>query len=435
MGSHIQEIRHVQQSYEPSAYSSVREEPLSSLGKVAFISLWLLVFVIPWENVMIPGVGTVGLAVGTLASGIAILAIIEKGRLRSLTTGHVLMILFVMWAATSYLWTLDPDFTTKEVPVYLRLLLMVWLIWQLLPDAQHQIGLLQAYVFGTLVPSIDTIVRFMNHKEAAYLRYAGAGSNPDDLGLIMALSVPISYYLLIRSGRRKAWFYLAQLLLAGTSLLLSAARGGFLAVAVALTIVPLTAARLKWRQKMAILLTVALFISAAAMLVPANSWDRLSTIPNELRAGDLSGRRSIWAAGLEVFREHPFLGVGAGAYLPSVRHILVEPNVAHNTFLSVLVELGVIGLGIFCALLAFLLLSAKELPWLPKRVWLVCIAVWLVGVSTLSWEARKPTWLLFGLLLSQNASLSHKARRNHAPAVPLSSLVPNLSESSVSAVE
>jgi O-antigen ligase len=415
----LQEIRQLQQSHEPTGYSAVGEEPLSCLGKLAFISLWLLVFVIPWENVMIPAVGTIGLAVGMLASGVGVLAIIEKGRLRSLSAGHVLMALFVMWAAVSYLWSIDPEETLVVVPVYLRMLIMVFLIWQLAVDAGQQIRLLQAYVLGTLVPGIDTLYRLMSHNEAAYQRYAGAGSNPDDLGLIMALSIPIAYYFLLRSKGQIAWLYRVQLVLAGTTILLSAARGSVLAVAVALSIVPLTAARLKWSQKMAILLTAVLLISTALFLVPASSWDRLSTIPNELLAGGLSGRKSIWAAGLEVFREHPFFGVGAGAYLPSVRHILVVPNVAHNTFLSVLVELGVIGFGIFCALLGVLLLSAKELPWLPKRLWLVCLAAWLVGVSSLSWEMRKPTWLLFGLLLSQNASLNQKVRRyNYAPAAP-----------------
>jgi len=409
------------------AYAAAREGHLSCLGKLAFISVWFLVFVIPWENVMIPAVGTIGLAVGTLASGVAVLAIIEKGGLRRLSRGHLLMVLFVIWAAMSYLWSSDPEVTLIEVTVYLRLLIMVWLIWQLLPDAGQQIRLLQAYVLGTLVASIDTVYQFIHHNESAYQRYAGAGLNPDDLGLVMALSIPISYYLLIRSERRMAWLYGAQLVLSGTAILLSAARGSVFAVAVALSIVPLTATRLKWRQSATILLTAVLFISAAAFFVPASSWDRLSGIPNELLEGDLSGRKAIWAAGLEVFREHPFLGVGAGAYLPSVRHILVVPNVAHNTFLSVLVELGVIGLGIFSALLGVLLLSAKELPWLPKRLWLVCLAVWLVGVSSLSWEARKPTWLLFGLLLSHNASLSQKVRRyNHAPAAPLRTRPANL---------
>jgi hypothetical protein len=34
-----------------------------------------------------------------------------------------------------------------------------------------------------------------------------------------------------------------------------------------------------------------------------------------------------------------------------------------------------------------------------------------VGVSSLSWEMRKPTWLFFGLALAQHASLRQKVTR------------------------
>jgi O-antigen ligase len=384
------------------------EEQLSSLNRLAFDSLWLLAFVIPLENVVIPGVGLLGAVVGTIAAGICVLAIIERGSVRPLRAGHILMGAFVLWAAVSYLWSLDPNGTLVQVPVYVRLLLMVWLIWQLCYEAGQQIRLLQAYLLGTAVAGMDTIYQFIRQSEAAYQRYAGAGSDPNDLGLVMALSVPIAYCFFIQTERRIRWLYAGQLALAGTTILLSASRGALLAVAVALSIVPATAARLKRRQIVATSVTVMVTMAAALLVVPASSGERLSTIPNELVGGELSGRSSIWAAGFDLFREHPFLGVGAGGYLHSVRPVVLPPNVAHNTFLSVLAELGIIGLGIFCALLAFLVVSVTELPWLSKRLWLVCLAVWLVGVSSLTWEMRKPTWWLFGLLIAQHASLSRQ---------------------------
>ena len=223
----------------------------------------------------------------------------------------------------------------------------------------------------------------------------------------MALSVPIAYCLFVQTVRRVRWLYVGHLTLAGTAILLSASRGAMLAVAVALSIVPATAARLHRRQIVAVSLTAMLMLAAAGLVVPASSGERLSTIPSELMGGELSGRSSIWAAGLELFREHPFLGVGAGAFVHGVRSGVAVPNVAHNTFLSVLAELGVIGLGILCVLLAFLVVSATQLPWLAKRFWLVCLAVWVVGVSSLTWETHKPTWWLFGLLLAQHATLRH----------------------------
>jgi len=382
-----------------------RGDRRSLLERAAFAALWLLVFVIPLENVVIPGIGLLSIVVGMIAAGICVLAIAERGSIRPLNVGHGLMGLFVVWVALSCMWTVDREATAVQLTVYLRLLLMVWLIWQLASDSGQPIGLLNAYVFGTFAAGLDTIGEFLRQNEAVYQRYAGAGANPDDLGLMAALSVPIAYCFFIHGHGRTRWLYAAQIALAATTILLSATRGAALAMAVGLLIVPATAARLKSRQMVAIVLTAALIVAIGVFFAPASSRERLATIPEELAGGSLSGRTSIWAAGVELFREHPWIGVGAGAYRHAVREVLIVGEVAHNTFLSIVVELGVVGLGIFCALLGVLFICATELPWLPKRLWLVCAAVWLLGISNLTWEMRKPTWLFFGLLLAQHASV------------------------------
>ena len=77
---------------------------LSRLNKLALTSLWLLAFALPLENVVIPGVGLLGTFVGMIAAGVCVLAILERGSVRPLAAGHLLMGLFVFWAAVSYLW-------------------------------------------------------------------------------------------------------------------------------------------------------------------------------------------------------------------------------------------------------------------------------------------------------------------------------------------
>jgi O-antigen ligase len=85
---------------------------------------------------------------------------------------------------------------------------------------------------------------------------------------------------------------------------------------------------------------------------------------------------------------------------------------AHNTFLSVLVELGIVGALLLFALLASVLCSALRAGYLERCLWITLLLTWTVGVSALTWEYRKPTWLLFGL-----AAAHAYARRRDEPVV------------------
>jgi O-antigen ligase len=395
-------------------------ERLSTLGKIAFASLWLLVFEMPWEDaITIPGFGTSLRLIGMVTLGLGALAIFERGRIRKPAIGHVVMALFVVSAVLSFLWSLYPEGTLIEAFSYVQLFTMVWLIWELAPGVQEQMHLMRAYVFGTFVSGIDTFYLFLSHQESVYQRYAGAKLDANDLGLIMALSIPMSYYLLIQNRGRMVWVYRLQLILAGTTILLTASRGATLATVVALTIVPLTQARLGGRQRVALLLTVILLIGGILFFVPGTSWERLATVPTEFEQGTFTGRTIIWKAGWEIFRAHPFFGIGANAFRVMVSRELAEPirmgeadpaPPAHNTFLSVLVEQGVLGFAVFCGMLGALAVSLKGMPPFPQRLWIVSLAVWVVGVSSLTWEMRKPTWFFFGLLMAQCGSIPQMRR-------------------------
>src|SRR5260370_22837039 len=203
-------------------------------------------------------------------------------------------------------------------------------------------------------------------------------------------------------------------MLAGTTIVLTSSRAATLATLVALAIVPLTQGRWTGGQRIALLLTVSLLDDGALLFVPSSSGERLSTVATEVTQGTLTGRTIIWRAGWEIFRVHPFLGIGANAFRVVVSRVLAEPirlderdpaPPAHNTFLSVLVEQGVVVFAVFCALLGVLALSLTSLPHFQQRLWIVSLAVWLVGVASLTWEMRKPTWFFFGLLMAQCGSM------------------------------
>src|ERR1019366_1142091 len=122
-----------------------------------------------------------------------------------------------------------------------------------------------------------------------------------------------------------------------------ASRSALLSTLVAAAIIPATWTRLTRRQLITDIAWAATVMSGVAVLIPSVSLERLATTRTELIYGTMDTRTEIWKAGLEVFSSHPFAGVGAGGFERAVQPLLGYAGgdahfVAHNTFLSILVE-------------------------------------------------------------------------------------------------
>jgi O-antigen ligase len=396
------------------------QEKMRGLGKVAFGLLWLLVFTIAWENIVIlPGIGTIGKLVGGIAFAAGALAIIDRGRMHKFAALHGVMALFVIWGGFTYFWSTAPQRTAQEVVTYVQLLLMVWLIRELASSKKLQQRLMGAYVLGTYVSAISTFLVFRSGSTADYDRYAAQGFNAGDLALMLVLSIPFSIYLSSVEHRRPLlWLYRLHPAVAIAGVFFTAARGGFIDLLLSLLIVPLSFRRWKLQQKFAVACAALCAIVAALYLVPESSWARIATIGQEVRTGTLNERTTIWKAGFEAFRTHPLQGVGVNAFAPTVQRSLGTPEqirkaaaneiveyVAHNTFISVLVEEGLVGFTLFVLILGGLWWGMTKLDRPERNLWFVLLLVWTVGVMELTWEYRKPTWILFGLLSAAIASV------------------------------
>ncbi len=383
----------------------------TTLDRLSYVALCLFVFVIPWgENREMPGGIPLGSLAGLAAFAVAALRTGVARKVRKLSPLHYLMLAVAAWSALSIFWTVDWNATVTRAGTYAQLLVAIWMIWELVVVETRVLGFLQAYVLGALVASVDTIYNYMQGHSAAQLaavegevswetyRYSIAGVNENDLGLMLALSVPMIFYLLV--SRRNPFVKLIawiQLVAGVTAILLTASRGSLLAVIVGATMFPLVLFRLPRYQRLFSAAAFAGLLACGAYFVPQSSWSRILELGSEFSEGTLTHRTQIWAAGLEGFRERPFLGTGSGAYAATVVKAIDRPLVAHNTFLSTLVELGVVGALLLLALLVSMLYCALRLKYLERCLWITLLLTWAVGASGLTWEYRKPTWILFGL--------------------------------------
>ena len=169
------------------------------------------------------------------------------------------------------------------------------------------------------------------------IQYVGIFNDPNDLGLLFVMCLPMAFYLSGRGGllglRRLFWLALAGLLVYGCYLTNS--RGTMLALLALLAVYA-------WK-KYGILVAGTL---ASVALVG------LMALPSRMQELDVSeesamGRVEAWYEGIQMFMAHPLFGIGAGGY--SDMYNLT----AHNSFVLVLAEMGFIGFTIFLAMVVY----------------------------------------------------------------------------------
>ena len=399
--------------------------------KAAFFFVWLLVFVIPWENgVVIHSFGTITRVVGIPAFGMALLAVLESGILRTLAVQHIVMLMFFIWASLTYFWSFDPSATAGSIYTFVQIFVMVWLVWEFAQTRKEQLLLLRAYMAGSLVSAVGALAGFFRNTGLNNGRYTGLGFNPGDLAFILALAVPISLYLAVQERRKLlVWVAGTTTVVAFCAIVLTASRGSLIACIPTVVILPLLFAKLQWGRNLVILTFLGLAGIGAWLFMPESSWSRLSTIGSEINSGTLNERRMIWQIGWQIFGQAPFQGIGSEAFAGTAEHSLglasnasTEMGVAqthlaaHNTFLSILWEEGVIGFALFFALLLTMILSAWRLPDVDRTFWFCILATWAIGALDLTWEDRKPTWFIFALLISVAATRLVSSARKHAVA-------------------
>ncbi|MCM8782329.1 MAG: O-antigen ligase family protein, partial [Candidatus Omnitrophica bacterium] len=184
-----------------------------------------------------------------------------------------------------------------------------------------------------------------------FLRHDIKGS--DKKSIIKGLSATFQKWI---------WLYVCGVIVMSSSLFFSVSRGGIISFlcGVVLFLVLIFVKRLTRRGYLILFLAFVLifamlvWINATEQIVQRFEWKgnlKISSIIDK----NLGGRRALFDSTLNLIKHYPIFGVGIGAfefiynkkYIPASFKVYFYVDHAHNDFLELLSEVGVIGFAIF----------------------------------------------------------------------------------------
>jgi O-antigen ligase len=396
------------------AYVLAEHDTGEALRSIASGGLLVLIFTIPWENVVeIASLGTLSRVVGLGVGAVWILAVIASDRVRAPSPVVAAAFLFVVWGVVTLFWTVDVDATVARSITYMQLMLLVYLVWDLVLDQKRFSRSVGAYLLGSWV----TLGALFYHAASFGLagwdaRFTIGTFQADDLGLIIALCIPIAAYVAVNETRRfrpvmrilGAVYVPAAvvgILLSGSRAALAAALPGIIYAAICWV-----RRAAGWRLITLGVLLVAVVVIAP--LIPVVTLQRVTTAGNDPIEGFLNGREIVWREAYATFQAHPVTGVGSGAFRAQDAGRVARNSggkVAHNFTLQLWAELGIIGWAIFMTMLALLVLSIARLPRWRRGLWMSTLLTWIIGASFYNFQDRKQTWVLFALAMAAGSLL------------------------------
>jgi probable O-glycosylation ligase (exosortase A-associated) len=175
----------------------------------------------------------------------------------------------------------------------------------------------------------------------------GFMQNPNDMALNMVAFLPLAALVAMhnRSAAKRLIAALAAVFMMG-AIVASGSRGGFLGLAAMLLVL----AAFSVKKHPMFVMAGFLVVICALPLVPSSYWERIASIADESKDDVQSSqaRKALLAQSFEAFLENPLTGVGAGCFKdwnPTGRSQAWHE--AHNVWLQVAAELGVLGFAVF----------------------------------------------------------------------------------------
>lgn len=300
-----------------------------------------------------------------------------------LVSDHWALLLLIFWAGLSMFWSADPATTVlRTIAIIMAFFAAIGL--SIYFDAR---ALARITTIAVLIGMGLSLLLFVAGDPLAQTEIGlrGAFTHKNSLGQVTSIGVVLGAGLALRPGDR--WLGLLTVAVGLACLVLARSATALAACAAGVALLPafvmLGAKQLPRFTKPALIVGGGL-----AAIVLGMSY----TLVLELLGRDpsLTNRDLIWEFTLDNWSRRPLTGFGFRAFWTAPYNLgLVHAyfydayDQSHNGFLQILLDLGLVGLGLFVLWLVLVFLRAPGVIGDPdKRVWVVLWVVFLIYAMT-----------------------------------------------------
>ena len=317
----------------------------------------------------------------------------------------------------------DLSVATTTASRYASFVALYIVISQLQPTPTLQRRIAWVFAVASTISAILGLARYFNGRDTlATLAYA----NPNDFAFILATSLPLMFWLL--GGRRIfAPIVLGMIGVVFAAILLSLSRGTLVGLVAGMLFLIVTD-----RRRLQIALVGGLLAAVAAGLVIHSNPQRFQnavSLKQHVAQANVTTRFEAWSIAARLASDHPLIGVGPGNFRDYYTQLSGQPpgtpglTVAHDAYLDIAAELGVVAALLF---LLYLALSFKRLTIATRRgdglpgfaqALRISLVIAMACSIFLSEQYYLPFWLIGAVGTALWAAGERRAAAEAAPAL------------------
>lgn len=379
------------------------------------ITLFLLS--LPFERVLTFEVSGSTLKISYILGIILIIANLPILKKIKLAVDEYFLLFFVLWAYFSAIWSIDTKRTLIISSLYLFMALF-FLVLRRLQVNFSKVNLIFAWIgivlslfaifqlFGDSAGISQNLTRLRTEYVKGVFLFARIQATflePLFFANFMFIPFYLSLYKYINDKKVNLYFW--STLLSGMVIFLILSRGAIFALLVSMLVFSVVIffryKKLRVGLYKSLLLTLSSFLLALLLIFAAsgsngikgyfNQANNLSDIQQDqqLNPKDFQRtRNNTYKTSLEIIKENPFTGIGAGAFgaLPQFKSLREQGNyqTVNNEYLEILIEEGIIGFVLISFFFVYYFLHFYKRKDAKKLIFITVIFAWFVQYLTFS---------------------------------------------------